>query len=59
MANYKDGMYQLDSVIFQWNRQRFLVFQKLPTKGAAHIKTFTLNEEKYLTAANSYDGSTR
>ena len=35
-----------------------MVFQKLPTKGAAHFKFFTLNNEKYLTVANYHDGST-
>ncbi|XP_022796606.1 thrombospondin-type laminin G domain and EAR repeat-containing protein-like [Stylophora pistillata] len=42
----------------EWNGQRFLVFQKLPTKGASHFKFFTLNDEKYLAVANYYDGST-
>lgn len=58
MANYWDGTYQLDSVVFQWNGQRFMVFQKLPTKGAAHFKFFTSNREKYLTVANRRDEST-
>ena len=58
VANHWDGTYQLDSVIFQWNGQRFVVPQILPTKGAGHFKFFTLNGENYLTLANYYDGST-
>ena len=58
VAHHWDGTHQLDSVVFQWNGQRFVVFQKLPTKGAAHFKFFTLNSEKYLTVANYCDGST-
>ena len=58
VAYHWDGTYQLDSVVFQWNGQQFVVFQKLPTKGAAHFKFFTLNSEKYLTVANYHDGST-
>ena len=58
VAHHWDGTHQLDSVVFQWNGQRFVVFQKLPTKGAAHFKFFTLNSEKYLTVANYHDGST-
>ena len=58
VANYWDGTYQLDSVVFQWNGQRFMVFQKLPTKGAAHLKFFASNREKYLTVANRQDEST-
>ncbi|XP_022808762.1 thrombospondin-type laminin G domain and EAR repeat-containing protein-like [Stylophora pistillata] len=58
VANHKDGTYQLDSVIFQWNGRQFSVFQKIPTKGAAHFKFFTLNGEKYLAVANFREGST-
>ena len=46
------------TVVFQWNGRRFVVFQKLLTKGAALFKFFTLSREKYLTVANHHDGST-
>lgn len=58
VAYHRDGTSQLDSVVFQWNGQQFVVFQKLLTKGDAHFKFFALNKEKYLTVANYYDGST-
>ena len=58
MANYWDGTFQLASVVFQWEGQRFLIFQKLPPKGAGHFTFFTLNGEECLTVANYYDGST-
>ena len=55
VAHHYDGTYQLDSVVFQWNGQRFVVFQKLPTKGAAHFKFFKLK----LSHGGLHDGSTR
>ena len=58
VAYHWDGTYQLDSVVFQWNGQQFVVFQKLPTKGAAHFKFFQLNIDKYLTVANYHDERT-
>ncbi|CAH3142470.1 unnamed protein product [Pocillopora meandrina] len=48
VAQFWDGTNQLASVLFQWNGQQFVVFQKLPTKGAAHFKFFTLNRDKYI-----------
>ena len=58
VAYRRVGTHQLDSLVFQWNGQQFVVFQKLQTKGAAHFKFFTLNREKYLTVANYHDGGT-
>ena len=58
VANYHDGTYQLDSVVFQWNGQRFVVFQKIPTKGGSYFSYFTINREKYLAVTNYNDGST-
>ena len=52
VAYQRVGTHQLDSLVFQWNGQQFVVFQKLQTKGAA------LNREKYLTVANYHDGGT-
>ena len=59
VANHYDGTYQLDSAVFQWNGQRFVVFQKIPTKGGSHFSSFTINRENYLAVANYHDGSTR
>ena len=59
VANRYDGKYQLDSAVFQWNGQRFVVFQKIPTKEGSHFSSFTINREKYLAVTNYYDGSTR
>ena len=58
VTNFKDGTYQLDSVIYQWNGKLFVVFQKLSTKGGSHFKFFTINGEKYLTVTNYFDDST-
>ena len=35
VANHWDGSYHTDSVVFRWNGQQFVVFQKLPKEGAA------------------------
>ena len=58
VANFYYGGYQLDSAVFQWNGQRFVVFQKIPTKGGSYFSSFTINREKYLAVANYHDGST-
>ena len=59
VANHYDGTYLLDSAVYQWNGQRFIVFQKIPTKGASDVTFFTINGQNYLTVANHYDGSTQ
>ena len=59
VANYYDGTYQLDSVIYQWNGKMFVVFQKISTKGASHFTFFTVNGDTYLAVANCCDGSSR
>ena len=58
VANYYDGTRLLDSVVYQWNGQRFVAFQKIPTKGAQHFTFFKISGQNYLTVANQYDGST-
>ena len=57
VANYYDGTYLLDSVIYKWNGKLFEVFQKIATKGGFHFKFFTINGERYLAVTNYYDGS--
>ena len=58
MANYYDGTYLLDSVIYQWNGKLFVAFQRISTKGGRHFAFFKINGENYLAVANSYDGTT-
>ena len=58
VANHYDGTHQLDSAVFQWNGQRFAVFQKIPTKLGSYVSSFTINREKYLAVANYHDGGT-
>jgi len=58
VANYHDGAYLLDSVIYQWNGKLFEVFQKIATKGGSDVTFFTINNDKYLAVANYHDGST-
>ena len=58
VANYYNGTYQIDSVVYQWNGERFVVVQKIPTKGGHHLRFFKINGQNYLAIANHYDGST-
>ena len=32
VANFRDRTHQIDSEVYQWNGQRFVVVQKIPTK---------------------------
>ena len=57
VANYYEGTYQIDSVVYQWNGQRFVVVQKIPTKGGHHLRFFKINGQNCLAIANHYDGS--
>ena len=57
VANYYNGTYQIDSVVYQWNGERFVVVQKIPTKGGHHLRFFKINGQNYLAIANHYDGS--
>ena len=50
--------HQLDSAVYQWNGKQFVIFQKIPTKGAGQFAFFAINKGKYLAVANYYDGST-
>ncbi|PFX28383.1 Thrombospondin-type laminin G domain and EAR repeat-containing protein [Stylophora pistillata] len=52
LANRWDGTILPDSVVYQWNGRQFSLSQKLPTKGTAYFKFFTMNGEKYLTVGN-------
>ena len=58
MANHYDGTYLLGSAVYQWNGQRILTFQKMPTKGAGDFTFFEINGQNYQTVGNHYDGST-
>ena len=57
VANYYNGTYQIDSVVYQWNGQRFVVVQKIPSKSGHHLRFFKINGQNYLAIANHYDGS--
>ena len=58
VANHYGGTHLLDSAVYQWNGQRFVVFQKIPTKGAGDFTVLKINGQYYLTTANYHDGST-
>ena len=58
VANHYDGTHLLDSAVYQWNGQRFVVFQRMPTKGAEDFTFFKINGQNYLTVVNYFDGST-
>ena len=58
VANYYNGKFQLDSVVFQWNGKRFIVFQKIPTNGGNYISFLSINREEYLVVVNYRGRST-
>ena len=59
MASHDDGSnFGLESLIYQWNGEMFVVFQKIPTKGAVRFTFFEISGNNFLAVANRYDGST-
>ena len=57
VALFYDGTQNvMNSTVYQWNGQQFVVFQKIRTKGATGFTFFTINSENYLTVANYHDG---
>ena len=61
VANFRNGAtYELDSVVYQWNGQRFVAFQNIKTKGASSFNFFktTTDEEKLFLAVTNYRSDT-
>ena len=42
----------MQSVIYQWNGQEFVVFQNVATRGASKLKFFKIGNESFLAIVN-------
>ena len=58
IANYYDGSYKQNSVIYKWSMARFEEFQVISTNGASGVKFFTIEGEHYKAVVEYYDGNT-
>ena len=57
VANSWNGFkYRLNSTIYQWNGQEFVVFQNVATKGAKKLFFFKIGIEPFLSVVNVYHG---
>ena len=58
VANSRNGFKdQLNSVIYQWNGQEFVVFQNVATRGAKKFMFFNIGIEPFLSVVNVYHGN--
>ena len=53
-ANYRSGSGQnnINSPIYKWNGRHFVLFQSIPTRGAAALHPFTMCSQTFLGVAN-------
>lgn len=61
VANFKNGVsYKLDSVVYQWNGQKFVPFQNIKTKGGTSFNFFktSTGEEKMFLVVTNYRSDT-
>ena len=58
IANYYDGGYKQNSVIYKWGKGKFEEFQLISTNGASGFKFFTIDGEHYLAVAEYHDDNT-
>ena len=55
-ANYRSGSGQnnINSSIYKWNGSHFVLFQSIPTRGAAALHPFMMCSQTFLGVANHY-----
>ena len=58
IANFFDGSYKQNSVIYKWSTDKFEEFQVISANGASGFKFFTIERDHYLAVAEYSDGST-
>ncbi|MCP3871490.1 MAG: hypothetical protein GY703_25975 [Gammaproteobacteria bacterium] len=59
VANYHDNStYNVDSQVYRWDGNSFLLFQSIPTSGARDWESFVIGGNTYLVVANAYNDST-
>ena len=49
--------YRLNSTVYQWNGQEFVVFQNVATRGAWKLLFFKIGIEPFLSVVNVYHGN--
>ena len=56
-ANHRSRSLQhnINSPIYKWNGNHFVLFQSVPTRGAAALHPFTMCSQTFLGVANHYD----
>ena len=57
VANYINGSYDINSVIYKWNGVAFEPHQSILTHGAHDWEYFTIGEDPYIAVANRYHGT--
>ena len=54
-ANYRHGVqHNINSSIYKWNGSHFVLFQTIPTRGAAALHPFTMCSQTFVGVANHY-----
>ena len=58
-ANYRRGSLQryINSPIYKWNGSHFVLFQRIPTRGAAALHPFMICSQTFLGLATHYTGN--
>ena len=51
-ANHVNGSYNIDSFIYKWNGNKFVLFKPIPTHGATAWHPFVMCGQTYLGVAN-------
>ena len=56
-ANHRSGsgQHNINSPIYKWNGSHFVLFQSIPTRGAARLHPFTMCGQRFLGVASYYD----
>ena len=59
-ANYRNGSkYNIDSFIYKWDGNKFVLFQSIPTRGAVAGHPFVISGQTFLGVVNHYGDSQR
>ena len=51
------GKFNIDSSIYKWDGNKFVLFQSIPTRGASAWHPFVISGQTFLGVANTYDDS--
>ena len=53
------GQHNISSPIYKWNGSHFVLFQSIPTRGAAALHPFMMCSQTFLGVANHFDDDDR